>query len=173
MDLEAILRSVGWRRLDLTFSIGAAPRGVSGAVFRAAVQDALRIWRQAVPFVFSERDNDGLLCFAGVEGSHGDDFDFFPTSDELAHAFGPVTGGGEHDGQVHLSNLKTWANGSTADGDVLTVTLHELGHALGIIDEFEDPAAVMNGDFPRGLIRRDLTNADVAAMRGLYASLLT
>ena len=167
------VRPDGWERLDLTFSVGAPPPGISADVFRSAVQRALAIWTQAVPFRFTEGTNGGTLTVAGVAAHHEDGFDFPPNTPELAHGFGPVTGGGTLDGQVHLNNAKTWADGSSADGDILTVVLHELGHALGIIEHFGDDHTVMNATFPPGLIRRVLTAADIAAMRGLYAAQLS
>jgi hypothetical protein len=167
------VRPDGWGRLDLTFSVGAPPPGISDAVFRSAVQRALDIWGQAVPFRFTEDMGGGTLKVAGVAARHDDGFDFPPNTIELAHGFGPVTGSGTLDGQVHLNNTKTWADGTGADGDVLTIVLHELGHALGIIEHFGDAHTVMNATFPPGLIRRVLSPADVEAMRGLYERVLT
>jgi Matrixin len=163
---------VGWGTLDITFGVGAAPPGISPAVFHQAVLAALQTWRQAVPFRFAE-SGASVLSVAGVPPSHGDAFDFPPGTAELAHGFGPVTGGGSLDGQVHLNNGKTWADGGGADGDVFTVVLHELGHALGISTHSADAANVMNGTFPAGLVRRTLTQEDIDAMRALYAALLT
>lgn len=161
----------GWPTLNLTFSIGTPPPEISVQTFETAVRTALETWKEAVPFNFTEVQAGGILSIAGVPMQHGD-IDFRPQSIELAHAFGPVTGGGELDGQAHLNNAKRWADGPGADADVLTIVLHELGHALGIRGHFDDPAAVMNGSFPAGLIRRELTPADKDAMLALYRDLV-
>jgi predicted Zn-dependent protease len=161
----------GWGRLDLSFAIGRAPAGIGVELFRASVRAAFDAWGAVVPFVFSEAAVRPDLSVAAVPPSHGDPFDFPPVTTDLAHAFGPITGGGELDGQVHLNDAKTWADGSTADADVVTVVLHELGHALGIAGHLDgNPDNVMNGNFSPGLIRRALTADDIQAIRAAYAN---
>ena len=163
----------GWERLDLTFSVGTPPPGISEAAFSTIVRRALQIWREAVPFVFTEDVGGGTLSVTSVPLQHGDGFDFTATSPELGHGFGPATGGGTLDGQVHLNDTKTWADGTGADADVLTVVLHELGHALGIVNHLDGTQTVMNGSFAPGLVRRELAPADIAAIQALYAAVMT
>src|SRR5262245_33394240 len=55
---------VGWGTLDVSFTIGAPPPGITPAVFRNAVLTALQTWRQAVPFRFAESPA-GTLSVAG------------------------------------------------------------------------------------------------------------
>ncbi len=89
----------------------------------------------------------------------------------LAHGYYPPPNGVSAAGDIHFDDGFAWVTSGAAAGppfDVETVSLHELGHALGL-----DHVATVPGDimFPfYGGVNRTPTAGDIGFMTGIYGA---
>ncbi|GKA97989.1 metallopeptidase, catalytic domain-containing protein [Tanacetum coccineum] len=93
--------------------------------------------------------------------NHGDGADFDGPLGTLAHAYGPP------DGRLHFDADETWSLGPGPvpnTYDFKTVTVHEIGHLLGL-HHSTDPNAVM---FPTGAVKDKLASDDIQGIKVLY-----
>jgi peptidoglycan hydrolase-like protein with peptidoglycan-binding domain len=87
-------------------------------------------------------------------------------SDVLAHASYPD--GGDHAGEIHFNTAIPWAaDGSAFSVDIESVTLHELGHALGLAHTAHTEA-VMFAYLSLGTIKRKCAADDIDGIRQIY-----
>ena len=97
--------------------------------------------------------------------AHGDAYPFDGPGGSLAHTFYPVNPNPEPiAGDMHLDNSESWHIGTTTD--LFSVTLHELGHALGL-GHSDNPNDVM---YPYYKLTTGLAPGDIAAIQTLYAA---
>jgi len=97
--------------------------------------------------------------------AHGDAYPFTGPGGVIAHTFYPANPNPEPiAGDMHLNDSETWNIGT--DVDLYSVTLHELGHALGL-GHSDNPNDVM---YPYYRMVSALSAGDVAAIQTLYAS---
>jgi hypothetical protein len=106
------------------------------------------------------------IDIAFLARSHGDGYAFDGPGRVLAHTFFPAPPNSEPiAGDLHFDLEEAWAV-SGGDPDLFTVTLHELGHALGL-GHSDHPSAVMYAYYRRATA---LTAEDINAIRDLYAA---
>lgn len=84
-------------------------------------------------------------------------------------------------GEIESSNItiNKYFDGEFGDAtknkrmyDLLSVLSHEMGHALGLEEEYVDTHSVMYEKFKPGLtIKRDLQPADIRSINGLYSGI--
>jgi hypothetical protein len=90
---------------------------------------------------------------------------FQPNGRDLAHTFYPARPNPESiAGDMHLNADLEWAEGGNPD--LFSLTLHELGHALGL-GHSDDVDSIMYPVYRR---TQALSQSDIAAIRRLYAT---
>lgn len=97
--------------------------------------------------------------------AHGDQYPFDGPGRVLGHTFYPAPPNSEPiAGDLHLDAEEAWTIGG--DPDLFSVTLHELGHALGL-GHSDNPSAVMYAYYRKVTA---LSVEDIEAIRSLYAA---
>jgi hypothetical protein len=100
-----------------------------------------------------------------AKGDHGDGYPFDGPGGVLAHTFYPAPPNPESiAGDMHLDDDESWHVG--VNTDVFSVSLHELGHALGL-GHSDNPNDVM---YPYYKIATTLADGDKTAILTLYAA---
>ncbi len=96
----------------------------------------------------------------------------FSDSRVLAHTQTVLVGGDLSESDVVLNDAFLWGDGSGSTYDIASVVAHELGHALGLRDQYgaADAAKVMYGETRAGLRKLTLTADDIAGVRYIYGA---
>jgi Matrixin len=143
----------------------------STASWQAQFADAAAVWEEVANVNFSlVADNGSPL---GVSGNQQDDPRFGDiriggyamSSSILAFAYlPPPANGGTDAGDIFFNTAQSWQiNGTTYD--LMTVAIHELGHALGM-GHSTDTAAAM---YPAYLTTKQAVDADdISGIRSIY-----
>jgi len=145
---------------------------VTPSELRAATEEALGLWATYAPIHFIEMPDSGPPPSDESYDANG-----YPqirighhTSSDLAHAYYPGTDG--LSGDVHVDSGIPWTLG---DGhwNFLEAITHELGHALGLGHELDEPA-IMNPFYPQQrfttLGSAFLFPNDIAALQQIYGA---
>ncbi|KAF3444902.1 hypothetical protein FNV43_RR14595 [Rhamnella rubrinervis] len=137
---------------------------------RAAVRSAFNEWSANSKFTFNERSSPEFVTtdiyISFQTGDHGDGYPFDGNGGILAHAAAPVGG------NMHIDGDESWSTSDTITPDkvdLMSVTLHEIGHLLGLLHS-EDTSAVMYPYFDYGAIHRHLEDDDKKGIQALYSA---
>ncbi|MFB3777987.1 MAG: matrixin family metalloprotease [Bryobacteraceae bacterium] len=140
---------------------------------RGEILRALEEWARVAGVSFAPADAGNRPSTVNVlfaSGDHGDGYPFDGQGRVLAHTFYPSPPNPEPiAGDMHLDDDEEWVAGpdvSVRSVDLFSVTLHELGHALGL-GHSDIPGAVM---YPYYRRTTALTQEDVNAILKLYAA---
>jgi len=151
----------------LALYIGNLPSWLDPTAARAEIVRALDAWAAVAKVRFQESSVKRLVRqveILGATGDHSDGFAFDGRAGVLGHTFYPPPNGETLAGDLHIDLDEPWKIG--ADIDLFSVTLHELGHALGL-GHNDDPNSVM---YPYYRRVNGLRPADITEIRKLYAA---
>jgi hypothetical protein len=160
-----------WSRRTLTYAFGNLSDDVRENVARNAVRRAFRTWAAAgVGLSFTlvaENENPDIF----VEWRPAADPDLSMVGGTLAHAdFPPGCSilGGIIPLPCHFDDSEhTWVDGASGGFDIETVTLHEIGHLLGLMHT-DVSGSVMFPTVRENSTLRRLQSDDLAGIRALY-----
>ena len=164
--------SVGWDgpglgSASLTYFLDEVPEAIGREEFRAAIEQAFRVWTDIADIEMSETDipnqRDSIdIDFRQLDGPGG----------TLAQAFLPDdVNRGRRAGDVTFDSDDSWEFGDAqgrAATDLLLVAVHEIGHALGL-EHSDDPDDVMFPSVRASQSFVGLSSGDVDAILSLYA----
>jgi hypothetical protein len=131
-------------KTHLTYGFTSLTSDMPQSTVRAAIQEAFALWSAVTPLTFHEVPDCGLpfdapacsepdIRIQFTAGHHGDPFPFDGPIGVLAHAFFPPPNGLTAAGDMHFDDAERWSANLPATGiDLVTVTAHEIGHALGL-----------------------------------------
>lgn len=124
-----------WETNEIVFRIlnTAGHDQITPAESKAAIRRAFKTWSDVTPLIFREV-NEGFadIYLKFGPGYHGDQYPFDGYGGTLAHAYPPMSGFGDLDGDVHFDDSEPFTV-NTVDGINLDfVSAHEIGHALGL-----------------------------------------
>ncbi|XP_033645937.1 matrix metalloproteinase-9-like [Asterias rubens] len=120
-----------WPRTALTYKFESYTRDLSVGNIKSTVAASFKQWSDVCPLTFTLVTGTADIIIKFVEGWHGDGNAFDGMSGILAHAFYPASGFG---GDLHYDDAETFRMHSTNSNDIdlLYVTVHEIGHSIGI-----------------------------------------
>jgi len=166
--------SVGWDgpglgSADLSYYISTVPAsiGLDQATVDAVFEKALDIWASVADISFTEtaqanQSNSIDFSFRSIDGRGG----------ALAQAYFPNDRNrGSIAGDVQIDLAETWEVGNSRGGaafDLLYVTVHELGHSLGL-DHSTVVGSVMYASVSATTQFVALAAADIVSIQQLYA----
>lgn len=158
------INSQPWPRYDLTYAVYNNTPDLGNEV--DLIDAAFQVWANVSPLRFTRvADRAASDLELGWEtGRHGD-FDFDGVGRVLAHGFYP------EDGRIHFDEAETWVDWSAShDGeDLLNVSIHEIGHALGL-GHSRTRDSIMFPFVQDG--RHHLSEEDIRAILSLYPFLV-
>jgi hypothetical protein len=140
---------------------------------RVEILRAMQEWSRVAALTFgpaSGPTQGRTLNFLFASGSHGDSYPFDGAGGVLAHTYYPSPPNPEPiAGDLHFDDAEEWVAGpdlTVRSVDLYSVTLHELGHALGL-GHSDVPGSVMYPYYRRAT---SLTAEDSQAILTLYAA---
>ncbi|XP_010030761.2 metalloendoproteinase 5-MMP [Eucalyptus grandis] len=153
-------------KTHLNYAFGPVPAAIPLEELRGVCSRAFQRWADVTSFTFSEASAGGQidLVIGFYRGDHGDGYPFDGPGKILAHSFSPT------DGRFHYDVEEQWStNPSSTQFDLESVTLHEIGHLLGLAHT-PDQNAVMFATISPGAQKRDLRQDDIDGIHALYAA---
>jgi len=135
---------------------------------KAEIARAMAQWSSAVQVTWapgSSATANQTVNILWATYAHGDAYPFDGPGGVLAHTFYPANPNPEPiAGDMHLDDSESWHIGTNTD--LFSVTLHELGHALGL-GHSDNPNDVM---YPYYKQVTGLAAGDIAAIQTMYAA---
>ena len=166
------LHGTTWKKQKLSWQL--ADDSNNSGLTRKQVRDTLRLafskWQAVTNLDFYEKDSGEADIMVSFErSSHRDGNPFDGRGGDLAHAFYPHNNAGLS-GDVHYDNDEYFTLGSKRGYDFLWVTVHELGHSLGLTHS-NVKEAIMYPKVSKGSKGNvDLTYDDIVGIQHIYGS---
>ncbi|MEO5835015.1 MAG: matrixin family metalloprotease [Nakamurella sp.] len=159
-----------WNGNQVSYHFDSFSPDLGQADQRASIRGSFDRWAAVTPLNFTENPGASDIRISWVAGDHGDGFPFDGPSGVLAHCFYPPPNGGDIAGDCHFDDAETWSTNVPPSGiDLNTVSLHELGHGLGL-NHSNDTSAVMYAYY--GGPRRELQPDDISGIQSIYGARL-
>ncbi|XP_071789516.1 matrix metalloproteinase-19-like [Asterias amurensis] len=159
-----------WPKKDLTFRVLNSPQELSFSEVVATMREAFKLWSDVVPLRFFEVTAgyaDIYISFGTY--SHGDLFAFDGPGGTLAHAYPPMSGFDDLDGDVHFDDSETFTSSGYDGINLLIVATHEIGHSLGLAHS-EVQGALMQPFYSGYTPDFRLSYDDILGMQLIYGS---
>jgi hypothetical protein len=148
-----------WNKTNLTYFFHNCPSTLDCNQAHNAMRQAFAKWDAVSGLVFSE---SGSASNADIEVTFSaSDSDFEGNSDVLAYAYFPSSGG-----DMVFNDKLQWSLFDGGEADLYVITLHELGHSLGLDHSVE--GTVMYA-YSGGNVT-DLTPDDIQGIQALYGA---
>jgi len=159
-----------WPTNNVSYRFVSGTDDLAGDTERDIVRQAFGVWAAVTPLTFTEVTGTAPadVLVSWVTGDHGDGSPFDGPGHVLAHAFfpPPINPHPGIAGDMHFDDSETWA--TTHGGgniDLLTVAIHELGHAHGLRHSTVGEAIM----FPTySGIKRTLAADDIQGIQSIY-----
>jgi hypothetical protein len=161
-----------WQSNQLTYKFINGTDDLPSDTERGIVRQAFDVWSEVTPLTFTEvtGSTDATILISWELGDHGDGASFDGAGHVLAHAFfpPPVNPHPGIAGDMHFDDAETWATThGGGDIDLLSVAIHELGHALGLRHSNVSEAIM----FPTySGLKHTLAADDIEGIQSIYGS---
>lgn len=137
-----------WKKATISYKIENFSLDLDSGRQREIIKTAFQRWSDVVPLTFREVNDNADININFSKGDHGDNSPFDGSGKTLAHAFFPPPNAGNLAGDVHFDEDEKWQDGIGQTGtDLLGVSVHELGHSLGL-RHTNVPNSTMNPFYP-------------------------
>jgi predicted Zn-dependent protease len=166
-----------WPKKNLSWTLIKPTPQLDKNRIRTAIKQAFAVWSAVTPLNFTEVQSGADMKFSFEVRDHGDSWmnAFDGRGKVLAHAFFPNS---PDEGKLHYDDEELWAFEDASKikqdyTDLLSVTIHELGHSLGL-DHSKDQNAIMYAyyrapDIVNGQLKQfQLSQTDINDIQGLY-----
>lgn len=158
-----------WEKTTLYYYISNYSNNLNYTQCEAAIQSAFTTWADYSRFTFIQTFSlsQADIVLGWYTYNHGDYCDPFNNTSVVAHSTVGKISSLTPPGQVHFNDLCTFSTDGT-QFDVESVALHEIGHVLGIPDNYTNSSYVMYYQISSGTIKRNLTSYDYNALYDIY-----
>uniref|UniRef100_A0AC35GQJ9 Peptidase metallopeptidase domain-containing protein n=1 Tax=Panagrolaimus sp. PS1159 TaxID=55785 RepID=A0AC35GQJ9_9BILA len=175
-EIPADPKYIPWPKKIITYAIQGTDitSDVTLKDLRKVVREAFDIWSKYIPRDFIETTDvkNANIQLSFWEGSHNDNISFDGIGGIVAHA--------SYKGILHYDRDEKWKRYSISEKenprikDLLAVTIHEIGHVLGI-GHSKIPGSVMildyQGDFGKnGYVQPKLLPSDIQNIQNIYGA---
>ena len=116
-----------WPKRIITYRHVNYTADLTALQVQTAVANAFSAWSSANPLLtFFSQSTGADVPLLFVAGAHGDSTDFDGAGGILAHSEYPTTA------LIHFDEDETWTTNGTGGPNLFSVSLHEIGHVLGL-----------------------------------------
>ena len=169
---EFVAQGNRWPKPNVTFGFTNYTGDLPQVSIRQTIRQAFTNWSNVSALTFTEvpaANADIVIGF--FTGNHGDGSNFDGPGNILAHGFYPPPNGGAIAGDLHFDDAETWTTNLPPTGiDLATVSLHEIGHTLGLAHS-TITSSVMYAFY--GGPRRSLQPDDINGIVSIYGGFAT